>query len=352
MKSLYAYFGLLNLHTVDSPGHSLYQLGLMDSIRKSFDVTTFDFFSYYPEEVQAEQATHDSRMYPQSPLGELFERYKNEMVDEQIALETTINNIIDKKYDSLFLKARFRNLSTLQKKWKDAKSFELIIETAIHSGYTKDQIIILDTDLSLPDSFSRKYGGAVTIKIPSIDFPGISSQFLLECVSVHTIDYAKDKRVVFYGNIDTSSYKSGNSKSSILGEALEWIANSENPLTIIGKDRDLRNFKHNSHRILRNNRINIWESLNSSLVMLNITKEKYNDARFIPARIYEAIIFGMIPVSYNFNFLSETFSFSNIADLSEIITYLSECEPEDQKKAYIHFIDNYCNYIKSLDQWK
>jgi hypothetical protein len=60
----------------------------------------------------------------------------------------------------------------------------------------------------------------------------------------------------------------------------------------------------------------------------------------------------MIPVSYNFNFLCETFSFSNIDDLVEIIKYLNDCEPEDQKKAYIHFIDNYCKYIKDLNQWK
>ena len=52
MKSLYAYFGLLNLHTIDSPGHSLYQIGLMDSLRQTFGIDQFDFFSYYPEDLQ------------------------------------------------------------------------------------------------------------------------------------------------------------------------------------------------------------------------------------------------------------------------------------------------------------
>ena len=48
-KSLYAYFGLLDLHNIDSPGHSLYQIGLVDSLRESFGEEKFDFYSYYPE---------------------------------------------------------------------------------------------------------------------------------------------------------------------------------------------------------------------------------------------------------------------------------------------------------------
>jgi hypothetical protein len=352
MKSLYAYFGLLNLHTIDSPGHSLYQIGLMDSLRQTFGIDQFDFFSYYPEDLQKTHSESGSRMYPTSPIGNIFERYKDEMVHDHLMLDETLANITAKKYNMLFLKARFRNLSTLQKKWKDAKAFELLIETAIHVGYTKDQIIILDTDLSLPDSFSRRYGASVTIRIPSIDFPGISNRFLLDCVSVHTSDYIRDRNTVFYGNIDTSSYKSGNSKNAILGEALSWITSSENKLIIISKQKDLDEWNATADGILRNNRGTIWDALDSGLVMLNITKDKYDTVRFIPARVYEAMIFGMIPVSYNFNFLCETFSFSNIDDLVEIIKYLNDCEPEDQKKAYIHFIDNYCKYIKSLNQWK
>ena len=42
----------------------------------------------------------------------------------------------------LYLKARFRNLSTLAKKWKDAHEFELIICAAIEAGYKKESIVI------------------------------------------------------------------------------------------------------------------------------------------------------------------------------------------------------------------
>ena len=345
MKSLYAYFGLLDLHKIDSPGHSLYQLGLMDSIRESFIINKFDFFSYYPEEVQAKEA-ETLHGYPETPLGSLFTKYRADLVDEYgITIEEVLQNIQDKKYDSLYLKARFRNLSTLQKKWKDARSFEMIIETALHSGYTKDKIIVLDTDLSLPESFYRNYGATVSVLIPSIDFPGISQRFLLECVEIHNANYNKEKISVFYGNIDTSSYKSGNSKSSILPEVIYWLGTrGEQKLTIISKERDFDSAPENTMGIKRNNRKRIWKALEEYLIMINVTKEKYNDAKFIPARIYEAMIFGMIPVSYKFNFLNETFSFETIDDLQEIIKYLEECEPEDLKKAYLHFIDSYLKF--------
>ena len=77
--------------------------------------------------------------------------------------------------------------------------------------------------------------------------------------------------------------------------------------------------------------------------MVNITKEKYNDRKFIPARIFEAIIFGMIPISYKFNFLCPAFSFNNLEDLSEIYIYLSECDDAGLDQAYKHFVNCYIN---------
>jgi len=55
MKSLYTYFGLLDLHSIDSPGHSLYQLGLIDSIANHFGQEKFDFLSYYPSDIIPER---------------------------------------------------------------------------------------------------------------------------------------------------------------------------------------------------------------------------------------------------------------------------------------------------------
>jgi hypothetical protein len=55
----------------------------------------------------------------------------------------------------------------------------------------------------------------------------------------------------------------------------------------------------------------------------------------------------MIPVSYNFKFLSETFSFSNEVELKEILYYLDECDASDFKVAYNTFIKEYLSFQSS-----
>jgi hypothetical protein len=81
--------------------------------------------------------------------------------------------------------------------------------------------------------------------------------------------------------------------------------------------------------------------------MVNVTKEKYNDRRFIPARIFEAMIFGMIPVSYKFDFMCPAFSFDTLEDLFEIYTYLGECDESGLEQAYKHFINSYLDHMAS-----
>lgn len=353
MKSLYAYFGLLDLHTIDSPGHSLYQLGLIDSIRESFGDVKFDFYSYYPDEII--KLTNRNPYPEDSRIGVIFNDYQKRLIEYQhFEVSQVLRRIQIKEYDRLYLKARFRNLSTLSKKWKDAKEFEEIIKVAIESGYTKDEIIILDTDLSLPEIFYTRYESLVTIKIPSIDFPGISNGFLEKCVQAHLKDYKKHPNsIVYYGNIDTSAYKEGNSKSLILQDILNYLANDSKEdnidFSVIAKQSDLNPFPPSVNGVLRHEREKIWYTLLSKVAMLNITKDKYNDRKFIPARIYEAMIFGMIPVSYKFSFLSPAFSFESIEDFKEILKYLEDCETSDLVNAYSHFIQSYFKYVRSCN---
>ncbi len=349
MKSLYAYFGLLDLHDIDSPGHSLYQIGLVDSLRESFGEEKFDFYSYYPEEVIK---SADLKGFPPTALGKLFNMYRTNLFESPIHnIDELLCKISNKEYSKLYLKARFRNLSTLSKKWKDARDFDKIIDTAVSAGYLKDEIIILDTDLSLSDKFIDRASDHATILIPSIDFPGISNTFLVDCVNLNLANSKNGISSVFYGNIDTSNYKSGNSKSEILSDALNWI--SDNHLSksesfhLICKRKDFDSFNKNSttYHIDRKNRTQIWEILESSRIMINVTKEKYNNRRFIPARIFEAIIFGMIPISYKFDFLCSAFSFNNIDDLSEIYAYLYECDDAGLNQAYKYFINSYLDTL-------
>jgi hypothetical protein len=353
MKSLYAYFGLLDLHNIDSPGHSLYQLGLVDSIGTHFGESKFDFYSYYPEEVIKSCKLSG---FPESELGQVFHKYRKKLFENPIHnIGTLLESIAKKEYSKLFLKARFRNLSTLAKKWKDAREFEEIIEAAFRAGYTKDEIFILDTDLSLPDSFYEKYFNKVTVVIPSIDFPGISLDFLQDCVNAnHSEKDYSNFSSVFYGNIDTSKYKSGNDKSEILGSVVTMLdslhnirENNANPFYLICKENDFNSiFKvgDNTKHVPRNERSQIWDTLEASLIMVNVTKEKYNEVKFIPARIYEAMIFGMIPISYKFDFLCKAFSFETIEDFIEIYKYLLECTAKERDQAYLHFVASYLNH--------
>jgi hypothetical protein len=348
-KSLYAYFGLLELHTIDSPGHSLYQIGLIDSIQQTFSESKFDFYSYYPKENIYLQNI-EGRSYPEGELGRLFQEYRDELIDEYlISFDKVIENISQRKYHTLYLKARFRNLSTLSKKWRDALRFEEIIAAAIAAGYPKEKIIILDTDLSLSQSFINRIQDSATILTPSIDFPGISDRFLNRCVEIHTGKF--DKKLlncIFYGNIDTSSYKSGNSKGEILTTVLDnvdrFTQSIEGSLIVICKNSEEVTLTGKNHRVARHNREIIWKTLEDSAIMLNVTKDIYDQKKFIPARIFEAMIFGLIPISYRFNFLCPAFSFTTEEDLSEILKYLFECSPADLEKAYLHFIKSYKNY--------
>jgi hypothetical protein len=348
MKALYCYFGLIKLNDIDSPGHSLYQLGLLDSIKSTWStVNEFDFYSYYPNDVIKAATIHD---FPKSPHGELFTKYYNQLISTEVdEFADVLENIRAHKYTQLFLKARFRNLSTLHKKWKDAREFELIIQTAVDSGYSKDQIIILDTDLSLPDNFSEKYGSVITIIIPSIDIPGISVGFLDECIKING-DFSKELLSVFYGNINTSNYKIGNSKGAILNSSLHTMFELSTGSFLIAKPADTLEFSEypNVYNCNRRDRENIFDLLSCSNIMLNVTKDKYSTARFIPARIFEAMIFGMIPISYNFEFLCPAFSFNEIDDLIEIYKYLQECDADGIKQAYQYFVKSYFDYAESI----
>lgn len=346
MKNLYAYFGLLDLHTIDSPGHSLYQLGLIDELRLTHNPELkFDFFSYYPEKVYENNLFNE---FPESELGDLFSEYFKLLIDDYCPnIYTVLERISNREYDTLFLKARFRNLSTLSKKWKDTLMFEAIISTAIASGYSKDDIVILDTDLSLPESFTREDGKKYTILSPL----GISIEFLTKCAEINMKSEPGDKinAAVFYGNIDTSSYKVGNEKNPILLDVLEETVQNLSNLIVIGKkdSQYLPQAEPNYNLAMtdRANRAEVWNSLASCKIMINVSKDKYDSAHFIPARIYEALIFGMIPVSYKFDWICSAFSFNDISDYSEIVKYLTEVDHDDFKKAYAFYINNFIKNI-------
>lgn len=348
MNALYAYFGLRGTsNTLDIPGHGFYQIPLMESIYVKYDISTFDFYSYIPSDVIQGQNLE----YNVGHLGDLLRQTDRALIDvTPYCYSDVIKNIMEKKYDLIFLKARFRNLSTLTKKWNDATQFENIIETAIAVGYDPSSIVILDTDLSLPQNFLEyAHNLKIDIKIPSIHFQPISVRMLDLFYSVTKLDIAekfKANDFIFYGNIpdpNNTSYKAGHTKNPILHECIDVAINlnhynSQYHVILAGKIPP--NYNPRTYFIPRTERSEIYDRFSMSKICLNVSKDLYTERKFIPARVYEAIMFGAIPVSYNMPYIHPALSFSNIEEYREILKYILELNSADYLSLYRQVIDS------------
>jgi len=344
MNNLYAYFGSFGTNfKLDVPGHTFYQIGLLDSIRRMYgDGQKFEVFSYISD---VEPLTCD---FPTDNHGKLMFEFAEQNID---ALVQDLNQVLDyikaKKYNKIFLKARFRNLSSLSKGLTDTWKFEEIIKTIIDSKFPTQNAYIVDTDLSLPASFkSFAEDHGIKIIVPSIDFPGISEEFASSFIELNLKEKFKgglSSNVIFYGNVDANNYKAGHEKSQILKDVLfetervKTFTGKSPKLSIVAKiTPELReDFEEsNTHLIERGNRLVAWDTFKNSNVCLNVTKNKYNQYRFIPARIYEAVIFGAIPVSYNFSWLEPGLSFESEFQYSEVLKFLMDLSTEEQGDLY------------------
>jgi hypothetical protein len=341
-RALYAYFGQLGLFDDNIPGHTIYQLGLLDEISQSYEVDGFEFFNY----IDDDSRIPDSRpVFPNDKIGEVFDKYCDSLIfDYRIQFGKVINRIQNKWYSKIFLKARFRNLSTLQKKLFDAARFEIIIQTALRAGYRPIDIIILDTDLSLSEEFlhkARELG--LTIEIPSITMKACSKRFLDDCLKVHIAEsWKRSDHITYYGNLSFENYKAGHSKDPIIRDIIDSIENVEKfngdkfTLTVAAKvTQELEEWIAPKMQVVissRHERAEIWNSLLHSLVSINVSKNLYLERGFTPARVYESLMLGVIPVSYKDPRLHPAMSFETVDEFFEICKFLSECSAEDYNK--------------------
>lgn len=338
--ALYAYFGELGIFDTNIPGHTFYQVGLLDSISVSFEVDQFDFFNYISDRDTSGNARP---VYPTCSLGSVFEAYSDRLIrDYQIAYETVLEKIRNREYSKLFLKARFRNLSTLQKKYKDATMFEHIILTALANGYEASDIVILDTDLSLSEAFLTQIEElGLRREIPSITFPGISKNFMESCLQVHENSTStRPHSLLYYGNLSFENYKEGHSKNPIINDIIQethtrsWLDKTQFNMTVAAKNDSTLLSWLNSVKVClipREDRLAIWHQFQQSMVSVNVSKDLYLKNRFIPARVYESIIFGVIPVSYKWG-QHPAMTFETVEDFWEICKFLSECSNHDYLK--------------------
>jgi len=341
-KSLYAYFGELGIFDTNIPGHTFYQIGLIDSLAVKFEVEKFDFFNYISDHYT------NGRVEPAFPypndLGELMMIYSNKLIDDyQPSYPEVIERIRNREYSKLFLKARFRNLSTLQKKLKDASMFENIIKVALDSGYSPEDIVIIDTDLSLSESFLETISElGLSREIPSITMPGMSKRFMDACLEIHEKQQeTRPTNLIYYGNLVFDNYKEGHSKNPIINDIIQSVDSTEmfdgtqfTMSVAAKKDLSLENWISKMDKvslIARDERISIWEHFEMSLVSINVSKDLYLRERFIPARVYESIIFGVIPVSYKSG-QHPAMTFETVDDFWEICKFLAECSRKDYLK--------------------
>lgn len=346
-KSLYAYFGELGIFNENIPGHTFYQVGLIDALSKKYDTTEFDFLNYISDRYDPTKRPNEPQLFrprfPEGVLGTIMNQYTDRLIaDYMPSYPEVIGRIQNREYSKLFLKARFRNLSTLQKKLKDALIFEDIIHTALASGYDPADIVIIDTDLSLSESFLRRIEElGISREIPSITMPGMSQDFIESCLSVHEqIDDSKSMNLMYYGNLSFDNYKSGHSKNTIINDIIESVNDihmfdgTTFSMTIAAKrDPKLEAWANSNgvELIGREERETIWNYFKRSMVSVNVSKDLYLKEKFIPARVYESIIFGVIPVSYKSG-QHPAMTFDTVQDFWEICKFLAECSREDYLK--------------------
>lgn len=336
--SLYCYFGLLgNNVKLDIPGHNFYQLPLIDSLKERYQFNKVDFYSYIPEELQK-----DGVNYPtDSELGLLFaDLYQDNIDNYCVPFNDILLNISNKVYDKLFLKARFRNISTLKKKWTDAFEFESIIQEALNSGYNPNDIIIIDTDLSMPPHFLEWLELNKVIRIiPSIDFSPITKSFAEKLIKVHSNRNTFD-RAFYYGNLDFKNYKPGHEKDDIVHDCINSIKNTDH--FGLGYEFKYTSKENSDYTIInRTERDCIWDYFISTKLCLNVSKDLYTKVNFIPARVYEAVIFGAIPVSYKMPYIVDYLSFENIEQLEEIKLFLLEMNQVEYSSFYERFVRDF-----------
>lgn len=330
-KILYAYFGNLGIFTEDIPGHSFYQIGLLDAIReREGGDLKFDFYSYLPNPEPQE------KLFPDDEIGELNSAYFIEMINQyRPAFAEIIENIRLGEYSAVYLKARFRNLSTLAKGFNDAAQFEQIIKEA--AGVPDLKIYVLDTDLSLPDEFLEAASGyGVKRLIPSIDMPGIGTSFVKSVMEIHRASLTKSRnQVMYYGNLDFKNYKAGHAKNPIIFDLINSIHSyrkfNKDGFSIIHAGKPVDNITV-TQSIHRSDRASIWTEFSQSIASINISKDLYLEKGFIPARVYEAIMFGTVTISFADKTIHPSFGFTTIEQAIEQLTYLSEISAEDYLK--------------------
>lgn len=310
MKALYCYFGRFGDHNLDIPGHPLYQLFLLNSLAQKFNIDKFSVY-YYDK--------------PKSFTNEfsILRDYRKHLHSKLIEYDDiSFADALTDKYDIVFLKYRFRNLSRLLAKSYDRLKFEKLFQT--HG----EKVYIIDTDAEVKERCPH----VVSFFLKDWAYP---SNDIIKLIPVLEEDIAnvvdvqdKTYQLTFIGN----EYF----KVDIAQKFAELAARTNVDLVVQGKWK----FHPFLKAILpRTERVAGYNNLKFSDCSVQISKKIYLDFDFMSPRIFESWLLGTLIFSQN-SFMGAFSKFDGMIDLAEKIKLLKGFNINEYKFLLLNEISN------------
>ena len=316
MRALYCYFGRMDDHNLDIPGHPLYQTFFLKALSKKFNVDKFDIF-YYNE---LNEVKNDFSILKKSR-----ENFFNNKVRYN---GMTLNKVLNNKYDIVFMKYRFRNYSRLVNHSLDAYYFDLLYRKF------KDKVYIIDTDAEVRGF----YDNIITF---------FKNEYIYECNNIismvpilksdilnnTTIKIRRNNNFMFIGN---EYFKRD---LPVILEQLHKL-NNKMDITVQGKWKS-----YDYLNVLdRTKRIEGYTLLENSIASIHYSKQVYHEYEFMSPRIFESFLLGTIIFS-NDRFMPEFCRYASLIELSEKLKFLNECNSEQYYNIWRKCIDELYNNI-------
>jgi len=329
MKALYCYFGRFTDHCADIPGHPLYQLFFLKSLKKKFSIDSFDVF-YYDHDI------YDYSVSNYSILKDYRRNIESELIRKN---DISLQEVLDTKYDVVFLKYRFRNLSRLKDRCLDRYYFEMIYNNKKNVSW------IIDSD----DMIQEPYENIITYfwnkhsyhtetknikKVIPVQYDDIITA--INIIKDENNGFLlKDKnKLTFIGN---EYFKVG------LHDLFIDIHSLDEKLNIIVQGK-WNKYQYISKIIPRIERKLGYLALKNSICSIQKSKESYLVDNFLSPRIFESWLLGTLIFSEN-SFMPKFSSFKTSIELSEKIKFLNEIDNETYSNLLFNEILEFYNNI-------
>lgn len=330
---LYCYWGNIGDHNLNIPGHPLYQVYFLESLKETFQTNKIYFYSFlknYDEQLKFFILSKERE--------EIFNSLNIEVVDLKKAIE------LAKSVDVVCLKARFRNKSRLEEKSYDALKFEKILESASKNKNTKPYVI--DSDGELNSKFFNDYDCRILTYFNNHEFytqydKSLEIQTVIPILSKNFKLSSKDRKIesdlVFIGNEGL--------KSSKLSGWLQRLSEENFNVVVNGK------WKSNAYTFKiydRLHREQAYQELMKTLSVLQVSKEKYATYDFLSPRVYESLICGVVPfIDIGYTYSTKFTCVESYVDLREKL----KCLREGYERDYDSILSQQIDRMKEIENF-